>query len=48
MITKTVNDWYRKTTVRYTRALTDHKSAQCGVCELSRTDCICFVFYACY
>lgn len=44
MITKTVNDWYRKTTVVYTRALTDHKSAQCGVCEYPER--IVFVSYS--
>ena len=44
MITKTVNDWYRKTTVVYTRALTGHKSAQCGVCEFPER--IVFVSYS--
>lgn len=37
MITKTVNDWYRKTAVTYTRALSDHKSAQCGARDASFT-----------
>ena len=44
MITKTVSNWYRKTAVTYTKTLTDHKGAQCGVCEYP--DRIVFISYS--